>query len=542
MKDTCTVLAFLTEIALGLSLALRQTTEERVHRCYWMYAELPESMRDDPDLITAHKKLAAAALAFRDTANSDPDFVIFKILVGFNSVFPPAWTDRSFRYDQAGEYRSDQVCVLLEAVDQSSAEVWFERVCRYARTESDDAATFPVFARFLERLAELQPTIVISYIDRLEGPLTSFLPAMLAGLMRSAESSEALARIDAWVRSGQNLGQIAWYLRSADSLDEAMLRRVLASAIQHGDRRAVRNVLLAAVSQFGAHPGNLVDEVFLPALRNLQASGDFSWVQVPWVSWLGSPIVRSLNADQAGVVFEALISYPVLEYDAEHIVAAIAKRWPELVLDFIGRRLELARSASAPEGYDALPFTVNELQSPLSSVPDTMLASAREWFDADPSHFGFDGARFIAGVFPDLSAGLDERMKALIADANEGTLQFVLEVLSAYEGRACVYELLRMIVAALDRGSRLIGLAHSVLHQSGVIRGEFGGAELYAERMVMIEPWLADANESVRIFAADEIRDLDRWIASETRSAEAEIALRRLNHGEELDGGAETAG
>lgn len=539
MDDTRTIIEFQTEIAPMLSLQLLQATEDRIHRYYWRYAVLPETMRDDPDLVAARAQVEAAALTFRDVANNNPDFVIFKALVGFNSVFPPAWEDKEFRYKEAEAYRTEQVEALLASVDEASADAWFDRISRYAQIESDDAATFPVFGKFLERLSEAQPTIVFSYIDQIDESLASFLPSMLTGLTRSAERTQAIARIDAWLRAGEHIGNIAWYLRFAEPFDEAILRQTLDSAIQHSDVHAVRSVLIAAVSQFDAHPGTLVVEVFLPALRYLEAASDFSWVRMPWFSWLGSPILRALNEEQADIVLNALVPYPDLEYDAEFIAAAIAERWPTRVVAFIGERQAFARTDAAPTRYDAVPFEVHQLRPPLSAALDIMLAGARTWFDADPLHFPYDGGKLLASVFPDLSNGLEAKLTAIITGGNDQDLAFVLGVLSAFEGKPHIYELVRTIIAVLDPESQLLHKAESVLSESGVVSGEFGFAELHARRKVMFEEWLADPNETVRTFAAEQIRELDRQIAAEIRSAEASIALRKLEYGEELDGGEE---
>ena len=536
MDDTRNVVAFQTEIASRLSLQLLQETEARVHRCYRMYAELPETMRDDQGLVAARAQVEDAALAFRDAVNANPDFVIYKTLVGFESVYPPAWGDKEFHYQEAEAYRAKQIDALLASVDEASSDAWFERINRYARTESDDAATFPAFGKFLERLAEAQPAIVLGYIDRLEGPLTNFLPGMLAGAMRSAERTQALARIDGWLVAGKHIGRVAWYLRFADPFEEALLRRTLDSSIKYGDGHAVRNVLIAAVGQFAAHPGTLIEGTFLPALRYLAAAEDFSWIRMPWFSWLENPLIRALDEGPASVVLDALVPYPELEYGAEYITAAIAERWPARVVRFIGKRQVLARTDAAPQRYDAVPFEVHQLKAPLAAAPDLMLAGARDWFDADPQHFSYDGGKLLASVFPDMTNGLDARLAALIADGSQEDLAFVLAVLAAFEGKASVYGFVRTIVAALEPGSRLIDQARSVLHEAGVVSGTFGFAELHAERKTLLEPWLDDPSDTVRTFASEQIRELDRWMAAETRSAEASIALRKLQYGEELDG------
>jgi ppGpp synthetase/RelA/SpoT-type nucleotidyltranferase len=539
MNNTRTIIEYQTEIAPTLNHQLMQTTEDWVLHVYWRYYDLPESMRNDPNILKEYECVLSAALAFRDVANANPDFVIYKTLVGFNSVFTPDWEDKEFHYRHSAAYRAEQVDALLASIQKDSMDVWFDRINRYALTESNDAATFPIFNSFIDRLAEAQPLIFLSYLDRLEAPLTNFLPSILAGLMRSTERTKALAQIDVWLHAGKHLRPIAWHLRFADPFDESLLRRVLDFAIQHGDKDAVRNVLVASATQFAAYPGTLIEQVFMPSLRNLHEAGDLSWVRMHWLSWLGNPIIRALSESQASIVLDALVHFPILEDGADDIVAAIAERWPAIVLAFLGTRRTLAQIGAAPLRYNAIPFSLDQLQAPLAAVPDMVLHTARTWFDADPLIFTYDGGRLLASVFPGLSNGLDARLATLIAGGNEADLAFVLGILRAFEGNACVYEHVRMTVAALVPESKLLNEAHSVLRESGVITGEFGSAELHTKRKTILEPWLADPSENVRMFATQHIHELDLRIAAETRSAEASIAMRKLEHGEELDGGEE---
>lgn len=535
MLDTRTIVEYQKEIAPMLSFELLQSVESRVHTLYWMYSDLPETICDDPDLVSARAEIQESALVFRDAANSNPDFVIYKTLVGFESVFPPAWENKEFAFKQAEAYRTGHVDELLASVDETNSNVWLDRINRCAQTESNDLATFPVFNSFLERLAEAQPVIVLGYIDQLEGALTNFLPWMLSGLIRSQERSITLARIEAWLLEGVHIGHIAWHLRFANPFDEEMLQRTLDCAAKHDDASSVRTALVAAADQFDAHPGTLIESVFLPALHYLNEAGDFSWIQIPWVSWYKNPILRALDEKQAAAMLHILVAYPKLESNAEYIVAAVAERWPERVVSFIGERQVFARKGAAPPRYDAVPYSVHQLQPPLSKVPDILLDGARSWFSDDPLNFPFDGGKLLASVFPDLENGLKERLEVFISGGNEEDVAFVLGVLSAYEGRPCIYELIRMIVATLIIESPLLSKAQSALDETGVVSGEFGFAELHEERKALLEPWIEDHSELVRAFAEERIRKLDLLIAAENRSAEASIALRRLEYGEELD-------
>lgn len=535
MNDTCSIISFEAEVAPTLSLSLRQATETRVHRNYRMYAKLPEGMREDENLVEGQANVKAAAFAFRDAVNADPDFVAFKTLVGFDCVYPPAWEDDGFQYAEVAAYRSQQVTALLASVNVDSADEWFKKLNRYASIESDDAATFPVFGRFIAKLSEEQPSIVLAYIDKLDGPLARFLPGMLTGLLASAQREDILAKVSGWLEEGRYIDDITWFLRSADPFDEPLLLRAAQSALRHGNARGVRNALLACADQYNTHPGTLIEHVFLPALRYLSAAADFSWLRMPWVTWMNRPIIEALDEQQANVVLEALLPYPDLEYASEDIAASIANRWPGRVLDFLGRRQAFKLAGQAPGDYDAIPFSVHGLQGPLAAVPDLMLAAARRWFDADSLHFTFDGGRLLASVFPDLANGLSERLSQLIANGNKDDFAFALAVLSAFEGKEVVYDHVRSIVAAIDVESPLFKQAKYALQESGVVSGEFGFAELHARRKALLEPWLTDESESVKAFAASQIRNLEQWIAAEVRAAEASNALRRLHYGEELD-------
>jgi hypothetical protein len=358
---------------------------------------------------------------------------------------------------------------------------------------------------------------------------------MLAGLMRSAQRAAARTQIDAWLNAGEHLGSIAWYFRLADPFDETLLRCALESAIQHGNRGAVRSALVAAASQFAAHPGELVDTVFLPALRYLDACGDFSWLRLPLQTWFRSPIICALDEDQAGVVLGALVRYPRLEYSAENVVAAIAERWPARVVAFLGTRQVFSRTDNAPRHYDPVPYAVHELKESLSAAPDFLLEGARAWYDDAPQFFTYDGGRLLASVFPDLSGGLKKQLETLIDSGDEQDRAFVLAVLSAFSGRPCIYEIMRQVVAVVPSGSPLLQQVQLALRQTGVVGGEFGFAELHSERKALLESWRTVASEQVRTFAAGEIHFLEQVIAAEHRSAEASIALRKLQYGEDLD-------
>lgn len=540
MRSAAEVIRFHAQILPGLSLDLRQDCEAWVNRLYLTYMELSEAMRAQPRLVDAQAPLIAAGLEFRDAVNADPEYVIFKTLVGYDSVFPPAWTDRNFHYTEAEAYRQSVFPGLIDSVTDATADAWFRRLDLFARADGTDGATFSAFGKFLGQLAETKPQIVLGYLPRLDGPLETFLPVMLNGLLKTDLRPQTLAVMDQWIAEGQNLAQLAWQQRTADPFDEGLLSRILQRAIETNDLATVTNVLIASADQFDAHPGTLISEVFMPAIVFLESSGKYDWLRWPWTSWLSKGIIEGLDEASAERLLQALVRCPELEHNCEYMVASVANNFPVKVLRFIGERIQLAKSDAAPADYEAVPFDPHmlrdALQAQLATSPDVVLEEAQAWFRADRLRFPYGGARTVVSIFPAVEGNVATCLMLIATDGDRGELAFLVALLEAYNGQQFLYPILRALVARLEPGDALLRVVARVFEQSGVVNGEFGYAELNTERRRWIQPWLEDENEKVRAYGQKRIRELDATIASETRRAEIDVAMRRMAYNEDVRG------
>ena len=136
IDNTKEFIEYLTEIAPTLGYEILQTCEDRARWMYIHNRSLPEALASDAVLVEARDRLVAAIFAFRDAINCDRAFVIYKTLVGFESVFPPAWDDPTFDIEEADRYRAEQVEALLGEIDEADGDQWFEVLSRCARTDS----------------------------------------------------------------------------------------------------------------------------------------------------------------------------------------------------------------------------------------------------------------------------------------------------------------------------------------------------------------------------------------------------------------------
>lgn len=532
--DARRVTEFETRVVAELSLAGRQKIESQVLHRLMRFAPVPEWLsKEDSELEGVWSAVVTAAQTFNASVNADEDYRVFKVLVGYDSAYPTAWTEPGFDYARDQAYRDAEIERLLATVTVDSFEVWYDRICRYAATESDDLATFPKFAEFIQRIAAHMPDLGFAMVDRLDHRMSSFLPAMLRGLRESDQRDRAERLIAQFIEGGLQLENIAWHFRFGGLVDLPLLRAVLESAQAHANREAARICVIAAAEAYSATETDVIEEVFLPAVRYLDGQGDTSWIDSRLFSWMSRPILVALSETQARQLLDAMLPHPDFSHGMDQIAGALARHRPAAVIDWLGRRLLHRVDERRAKDYDAIPFEVFELKEPLAVHPALMLAELRHWFERDPGTFPYTGGRLLASLFPACPEELFGLMDATFRQAPEDNAGYVLAILQAYEGRPCIYELVRVMVATFAEGSPFLDRARLVLEEGGVVTGEYGFANRAQRRMELVAPWLEDENAKVRAFAADYRRDLERTVAHETRRADHSLAMRRLDYGED---------
>lgn len=112
IQNTSNVIDFFLSIAPDLSYTLLQRLEEVALHSYRRFRALPSDMASDADIVESRDRMLASIRTFRDEINANRRFVIYKTLVGFDSVFPPAWENDQFDYTREEAYREERVAEL----------------------------------------------------------------------------------------------------------------------------------------------------------------------------------------------------------------------------------------------------------------------------------------------------------------------------------------------------------------------------------------------------------------------------------------------
>ena len=182
LSDTRRIAELLTQKVSQLPYQLLGHVEHQILLLYrqWLpAAEADEDRFNCRDLITI---VTHALLAFRDAANSDPQSVRYKTLVGYDSVFELDWESDGLDYGRTEKSRKERTDEYVLEITPDNQGKWLSLIELCAATKSDDLATFPIFGEFIQRLSRNKPTIAAAFLERASADLLTFLPAFLNGL------------------------------------------------------------------------------------------------------------------------------------------------------------------------------------------------------------------------------------------------------------------------------------------------------------------------------------------------------------------------
>ena len=478
--------------------------------------------------------------------DANKEYAIYKTLVGFEGVFGDWSTskrDESFALGSQ-DSRVKEARVIASQIADEGFDVWRSRILAFAKTESDDLATFPVFYEFLAEVASSYPDFALGLLVNDADQISRFLIPILRGLWDGEKRDELLPLIQGWVQQSRPdetslLYACAKLFLSTKNVDVVLLGQLLDKATELKDAFVLRQVASVAIAR------SATDEVrgelkalFLRALSRLTELGDANWVREIWFRKEAKEMVAELSPEERREVLKNMRLLPQIDYQAEDVLAVIAEREPRDVVDFLCSRIyETDKHATALAEkvgveYEELPFQFHTLQDSLSSDPKMVVQKALDCYRKDSSLFEFRGAKLLQVIFPQFPEAFQGVLVRLVREGGDAELEFVAGVLRAYSGETFIHAVARELIKRLPPGSPLVTEVEIALQSTGVVSGEYGMAEAYERKRLEVQDWLQDSDDRIRTFAVKYISELEAMRDSERARAEESIALRKFKYGE----------
>ena len=534
LSDLALAVERMIAFAPKASLNARQDIESQLLRHWRWNRTLSEDLRSVPTVVEAHDRLLKNMTVLRGTLNSDEDFLAFKTIVGYKSVFPHQWDEERSDFERDQAVRHQRQDELANSIAPENWSTWKSRLATAASVKSEDFATFPPFERFLSVVAARRPTLAFELLyDRSILPDWTICPvarALLYGELRV----DVVALLGQWLDQDRFVREIADLAVSAINVAAGLVSKVAKRAINDADEGACTILVVGTIGRYADNPEFWRDEIFFPCLKVLQQADSHTWIARSWHQPGENSLFGNLTADQSCAVLEAMVGVRHIDFPAEQILTSIAATRHQLVLDWFGRRVKVTvREGSL--NFDFVPFSFECLHEALQPHPRDVLASMREWHDRDGRGGGWRVSHFLSRIYPNFEEPLPSTLLNFVDGADAEDLAFIASSLRRFEGREELLPVLRAILASEAANDDIAGVVSLVFLETGVMTGEFGPAQTYQAKADLLKPWLDDKSTRVAEFAAREIPSLKHMVASRTRRAQEEIAMRKLQHGEPLE-------
>jgi hypothetical protein len=512
-----------------------QIVQKLEHDSYWIhYHSASESVR-------------SAALKVKAVIDAKAEYAVYKILVGFEGVFGDWSKNKSGESFSLGsqDSRIKEARLISSRIKEDGFELWRRRILNFAKTESNDLATFPVFYEFLAEVASSYPEFALDLLAKDSDQLLRFLIPILRGLWESEKRNELLSLVRKWVEQAQPketsyLYASAKLFLSTKHVDVALLEQLLDKAIELKDAFVMRQVVSVAIAKSATDEfRDELKALFLRALSRLTDLGDANWVREIWFRTEAKAMVATLSSDERREVLRNLRFLSQIDYEAESMLTVIAEREPGDVVELLCARLYEPKdqAAAVPERdgneYEDLPFQFYSLQEPLSANPEVVIQRVLDRYRKDSSLFVFKGAKLLQIIFPEFPKAFQSALMRLVREGGDTELEFVTSVLRAYNGESFIQPVAKELVKRIAPGGDLANEVEIALQSTGVVSGEYGMAEAYEKKRLEVLDWLQDPDGRVRDFATKYIADLSAMRDSERARAEESIALRKFEYGEE---------
>ena len=360
--------------------------------------------------------------------------------------------------------------------------------------------------------------------------LEDFKPDLLRGLYAS-DPGAATGYVQTATRDGHDLSGVMNFLCWADPFNPDLFEQAFVRSIEAGNANAVFHALKAVVSRPEEVGQPLATRVFVESVEYLNGSGHYGWIRP--VSIWGRPkgLLKSLDEDAAARLLRVIGILPKIGISVEEVLTELARRFPQQVIELFGQRLA-HEPREEGDTFEAIPFDFHRLHEAMSGHAVFAVDRAIEWSGNDGLLVESRSARLIAIMFPERSDEIERKLIELVQSGDRKRQEFVVSVMRNLKGRPIVYAVMRELVAALPFGDQLSGAVDIALSERGVLHGEFGYRDALVDQKAAMESWRDDERQAVRAFAGDAIRTLDNQIAAAQRSAEEDIAMRRLRYGE----------
>ena len=473
--------------------------------------------------------LPTPIVSLREQIELHEQYQLYKLLIGWHPWDREKFTD----WRDAEEQRTQAVFQYLDTITPAKIDMVVESlstIVNQAREAGENGYTY--LRVLLKGLGEKQSALASRLIDRaikdelaIKHHLGDVLPGLIIGAPYIADEY-----ITNWTESDDpNLWlSVTESYRDADWSDlQTHDWDILEELALKGDHRIDHQILIYT---WRFAPNNKYLAIKL--LKEWAARGDESILNHVAKN-LGWPNEHrdgwAVEFDDPQDYLEIIQNFgrlPSLNYDAEESLKRLGEFDPNLVIDFIEKRVKNASMKGAEAlSYRSVPHSISRAFDNIRANPQYLdiLRRVRDWMLRDDIWFRMTAPDVLKNITGGLGAPLYRVLMEWVESGEVEKLQGIVQILREFNTGKPFFDLSReIIIRTNDKG--ILGSISAVMYTTpGVISGPM--SNFTKQRIEEVTLWLNDEDFGVRRFG----RQVTQQLQSHLEREEAEEAYEERN-------------
>lgn len=524
MNNTLRIISIIKKSIFSIEFELLEKIENDLYFFYKRSKQIVDDKKEEKQVILISKKIMLNIEKLVNEINSKNDYVIYKTLVGFNSVFPDELSVY-WEYEVKKQFRNNQICSFINNVTRDTYSDWDKIIIKCAKTDSCDLATFLFFQIFLEKLMVEKPKYGKRLIELDNIYINKFLVSIIGGLLKSTEQKFIGQKISCWIDKGLHLYKIARAYEFFDQLNLENLEKIFLKAKKQKDY----DVIIQIISTLVEKSDILYQNLIIKCICVLASISDSRWIKEIRDIRKLLYFIGSLDYKKINLVLVSMLPKDKIEYNDKLILKRVAKKYSNLVINFLLKRIKNKKENFLTTSYEAIPDDLNILAEPFNTQIDSLLNQLTKLYEKNSELFRFRGANLIKSIFPQINDNLKKELISKIKSNNKKNLEIVIALLNNYRDDSSLYDICKKIINL--KGESVFTKISIILENTGMITGEYGTVSLYERKIKEIKDWLKDSNKNINSFAKKYIADLETKIKFEKCRTDQEIEINKHIYG-----------
>lgn len=489
---------------------------------YWL------SRRFDAKKLTRIKEL-------QSLITSNEEYEIFRTFFGHNYYTTDTEKVGAEKIDwkKARARRKNIIQEFINDISEENYKDWERKILSVIKNYSfpESQGKFWHFNFFLNELGKQKSEIAYKLLIENEVKLEPFLTHLIAGIWKSRLKRSAKELISKWVNEGKHLSECALVFDYVGAMDKPLINEIFnkAKEIENKDVQndTFNNIIRSIVKNYPKRKNT--KNLFIKVIDELTKNENWNWIYNEWYS--RDLILKSLTRADVDTIFENLLFLPDIKYPAEELLALIAEKYPQKVISFFYERFLIQKKKKQEDHYDAIPYSLHELNRPLSENAEIVVPEILKWFKKKDSLLHWEGSRLVEAIFPVFNKRLEEELIKLIRSENKKYIRIVFNILRAYKGEEFLHNICKELIKKYPDKEEYYTKIYDILSQMGVVSGEYGFVEGFKKKKEEIQSWKKDKNKAIQLFVKKYEDYLEKRIVYEKKQADEVIELRKRQFG-----------